>query len=377
MNRTVAEHLKTWLEAGLLDPQQAQRILAFEAQGGGDGSGRRLASTLALAFGVLLVGSGLLLFVAANWEHLSPALRFLTVLALVGGLHLGAALAAERAPKLVVPLHGMGTLALGAGIFLAGQIFNLQEHWPGGVLLWALGAWLGWALLRDWVQGLLAALLTPAWIIGEWVDSARFNAPGADTVLALGCVLLALSYLGARLPGREGALRRALVWVGGLALFPATLALILVRDRWAASIGPGLTGDPRLLAGYAVALGGPLVLAWFLRRRAAWINLVAALWAMALVGVAGAGTELGVHVLCALGALGLVLWGLREAARERVNLGVAGFAITLGAFYFSSIMDKLGRSLGLIGLGLLFLLGGWQLERLRRRLNALIGRGEA
>jgi cytochrome oxidase assembly protein ShyY1 len=38
-------------------------------------------------------------------------------------------------------------------------------------------------------------------------------------------------------------------------------------------------------------------------------------------------------------------------------------------------MDKLGRSLGLMGLGLLFLLGGWQLERLRRRLNAHITEG--
>jgi hypothetical protein len=40
-------------------------------------------------------------------------------------------------------------------------------------------------------------------------------------------------------------------------------------------------------------------------------------------------------------------------------------------------MDKLGRSLGLIGLGLLFLAGGWQLERLRRRLNGLVGKGNA
>jgi hypothetical protein len=31
-------------------------------------------------------------------------------------------------------------------------------------------------------------------------------------------------------------------------------------------------------------------------------------------------------------------------------------------------MDKLGRSLGLIMLGVLFLAGGWLLERTRRRL---------
>jgi hypothetical protein len=45
-----------------------------------------------------------------------------------------------------------------------------------------------------------------------------------------------------------------------------------------------------------------------------------------------------------------------------------GFAIAVGWFYFSDLMDKLGRSLGLIGLGILFLAGGWALERARRRL---------
>jgi hypothetical protein len=37
-------------------------------------------------------------------------------------------------------------------------------------------------------------------------------------------------------------------------------------------------------------------------------------------------------------------------------------------FYFSSVMDKLGRSLGLIMLGVLFLAGGWALEHTRRKL---------
>jgi hypothetical protein len=42
-------------------------------------------------------------------------------------------------------------------------------------------------------------------------------------------------------------------------------------------------------------------------------------------------------------------------------------------FYFSSVMDKLDRSLGLILLGILFLAGGWALEHTRRRLIASIG----
>jgi uncharacterized membrane protein len=73
---------------------------------------------------------------------------------------------------------------------------------------------------------------------------------------------------------------------------------------------------------------------------------------------------------CLIGSVGLIAWGLREGRKERINLGVAGFGITILWFYFSSVMDKLGRSESLIGFGVIFLLGGWFLERARRRLVA-------
>ena len=41
-------------------------------------------------------------------------------------------------------------------------------------------------------------------------------------------------------------------------------------------------------------------------------------------------------------------------------------------FYFSNVMDKLGRSASLIGLGLVFLILGWGLEVARRRLVAKV-----
>jgi len=71
----------------------------------------------------------------------------------------------------------------------------------------------------------------------------------------------------------------------------------------------------------------------------------------------------------------MVGWGLLERRRERINLGVAGFALTVIIFYFSDVMDKLGRSTSLIGLGVLFLFGGWVLERTRRQLVARVAGG--
>jgi uncharacterized membrane protein len=81
------------------------------------------------------------------------------------------------------------------------------------------------------------------------------------------------------------------------------------------------------------------------------------------------------YVVVAATAMVLVWWGVRERSRAVVNFGIMAFALTVAWFYFSSLMDKLGRSLGLIGLGILFLLGGWLLERFRRRLMEQVRSG--
>jgi hypothetical protein len=76
------------------------------------------------------------------------------------------------------------------------------------------------------------------------------------------------------------------------------------------------------------------------------------------------------YLWCAVGSAGLIAWGVYEYRSERVNLGMAGFALSVIFFFFSSVMDKLGRSASLVTLGILFLAGGWGWERLRRGLVA-------
>jgi hypothetical protein len=121
-----------------------------------------------------------------------------------------------------------------------------------------------------------------------------------------------------------------------------------------------------------VAIALPFALAGFLRGRdAAWL-LAALAWALVLVQLSprtDAG-ELAMYGLLEVGAVGVVLWGLRDGQRLAVNVGVLGFALATLGFYFASLYDRLGRALGLIGLGVLFIGGGWVLERARRRLVA-------
>src|SRR5262249_61736495 len=119
----------------------------------------------------------------------------------------------ERFAVLSTTLHAVGTISLGAGIFLAGQIFNLQEHWPGGLLLWALGAWVAYLLLHDWPQAALAALLTPMWLGGEWLGGAG-RVGGTDKILGEGVLLLALTYRNAVMAHRETPGGKNFGWCG-------------------------------------------------------------------------------------------------------------------------------------------------------------------
>jgi uncharacterized membrane protein len=360
--------LARWTDAGLIDAPTADRIRAFEADHTGS-TRLRWPILIALAFGGLMVGGGILLFVAANWDALSPGQRFALVLVLVTSFHVGGAICAGRFPAMSEALHAVGTAVLGAGIALAGQIFNLDEHWPGGIMLWALGAGIGWALLRQPAQTALFAILAPAWLVSEWivaVDVARIDSV-TGWIPAAGVFLTALTYVSATSTRTPSRTRLALLWVGapGLVLSCLALAALSYESRMYSS---GVVTARLLVTGWIAAVGGPLLLAFRLRGREAWPNAIAALWVVMLLYMRAAAGDAAMYAWWALGALALVAWGVRDGRAERINLGAALFAATVMTFYFSHVMDKLGRSASLIGLGLLFLGGGWALERMRRRL---------
>jgi hypothetical protein len=374
--------VRLWTEAGIIDAQAAARIITFE-------TGRDRRATLrwpvflAMAFGGILVAAGVTLFVAAHWSELSPAMRFSLVLLLVALFHVGGALLANRFPALSTTLHALGTAALGAGIFLTAQVFNLHENWATGLLLWAIGAATGYLLLRDWIQAAALALLVPAWLIGQWTITTQWQSRG-DRPLEIGLVLIAICYLSARIGGQEGTGRRTLAWIGGIALLPClgTAIGMAIEEGYSFRYDEqSPLGSTPFLIGWSVAVAGPLVLAWFLRGRAAWINVLWAAWAYLLLLSASHSHAFGGHeyhqslsatvalyALCALGSVGMVAWGLFEKRKERLNLGVAMFAISVLFFYFDSFMGKLGRSASLLILGVICLAGGYALEVTRRKL---------
>jgi len=354
-----------WSAAGVIDAAAVARIRAFE--GGNAGSNRlKWPIWIALAFGVITLGAGALLFVAAHWETLSPTVRFGLVVLMVGGFHGAGALVAERFPAMATALHTVGTIALGGGIFLAGQIFNLDEHWPSGVMLWAFGAALAWAILRSPTQLVLTAMLTPAWLVSEWgVLIDRHRSWDDWRVVSTFVFLLSLAYFSTARSDRGDLNRRAIGWLGAIALPFATLAIALTTGSvFRTSSLP----QADFVAGWALAIAIPLAVAAISRRFEAWPLAAAAAWVAVLIALRPLHEDVALFAWWALGATGLAAWGVSESRPAMINFGAAAFGITVLTYYFSHVMDMLARSTSLIGLGLVFLTGGWAIERVRRQL---------
>jgi uncharacterized membrane protein len=373
------KNLDRWISAGILDVATAGRIRSFEESRGPE-ERLRWPVLVALALGGLLLCAGVLLFVAAHWQELTPGSRFALVLLMVGAFPVGGALTSEKFPALSTTFHAIGTVCLGAGIFLAAQIFNLEANWTNGILLWAFGALIGWLLLRKWPHAALLALLIPTWLVGRWFYTSEQTWERGSPFVWEGLLLLSLTYLSARTAERESPERKALASIGGIALLPCAIIAVLARGELARSYGPSSASSPSFILEWLIAIGAPLCFALMMRGRAAWMNGVSALWVLGLALVAPHHSFLwddwdvmGFYIWAAVGAVGLIAWGSAERRRERINLGVAAFAITVLFFYFSNVMDKLGRAESLFGAGVLLLFGGWGLERLRRRLVAGLG----
>lgn len=375
--------LARWRNAGILDAQAEARIRAFEgAEEKLSIAGIRWQGTIALALGAILLACGVVLFISARWDALSPVGRFAVALGMVAVVHLAGAVVREKFAALSVALHAVGTLAAGAAIAISEEIFFEETHWPTVMLLWALSAVVGWLLLRDHVQQALALLLAPAWMLSE-LENAMSGHIGAYAFAGRVLFVWAILYLTYFVRSERGLVRGTLFAVAAIAAIIGTLNM---TSGWV-SFSSTQTFVPyttRIWA-WAVIAALPLVIAAFHGHKGLVPVALAIVYAIALPWCNRVWTEiepfgavqrtmtrsepsLAAYAIAALFAVFLCLWGVRIASRSLINLGIVYFGLAVVWFYFSNIYDRVSRSLGLIGFGMLFLAAGWGLEKVRRRL---------
>jgi uncharacterized membrane protein len=325
-----------WLRDGIVSEDAARRLIERYAL---DALGKESSSLLAavlFTIGGLLVGGGVISFVAANWDDIPTGFKVALLLAALVAFHAAGYWLRERrgSPRLGHALIFCGCLVFGANIGLFAQIFHISGEWYGGFFAWALGSLaVAWAA-RSWLTGLLVLGVSFVWFAGFATDG---HATAATVYpFALAAALLPLAWL-----------------VRSRALYALTFAGVVAS----LCVLAGEDGDAARFVLLALALGG--LLAWAAGEwhrvsgvRAEFGNLTAGLGLASLAAAAYVWSfrELWRHLsydgrhglawavpvaAAALVGLALIvrLWGADSARGERRSLqaGVVLAALLLGA----------------------------------------------
>jgi uncharacterized membrane protein len=114
---------------------------------------QRLSFTKTLLYvGSILIGAGVLSFIASNWDEIGKTAKLLLIIALFVASNLAGFNMEKNYPKTSKSLYYVGVLVFGAGIFLVEQMFHLGTNSQNAFLWWSLGILpLAWVLRDKWI----------------------------------------------------------------------------------------------------------------------------------------------------------------------------------------------------------------------------------
>lgn len=355
-------------EAGLITAEQQRQIIEhFKLKEEG---GRFLA---VISFvGAVLVGCGIILLIASNWDEIPRGVKIAVGLLLMLGAH-GAGWYLREVNG-HYQKNGEALHLVGAGLFLGnialiGQIYHLSARPPNAFLLWWAGiAALPW-LLRSKALHILCLLAFGLWF------GLEINQQGSPIYFGNDeCQILLYSLLGLACVGGAYCLRQTSFAefasptekLGLLAFqifaYPLTWAEFY-RQHDALAMSPWIFPALAVLVLVLLAVGVPALTDLTRQWRWTWgltlvagIGLLAGELFIAPRWSTGYGhNNPGYHWLCAVVLFLLCLLeiqvGVQRRSESLVNLGITFIALIIIATYVS-LFGSMART------GLMFLVGG-------------------
>lgn len=118
-----------------------------------------------LTVGAVLVGLGVLSFIASNWLYMSKSMKMIIIFVALGSTLLTSYKTEEAYSKISKAFLYLSGMIYGAGIFLIGQIFHLGGSLGDAFLLWTIGAIFITFLSEDIIMAVASHVLGLAFII--------------------------------------------------------------------------------------------------------------------------------------------------------------------------------------------------------------------
>jgi uncharacterized membrane protein len=374
-----------WEHEGLIETSQRTRILdryraSLDAE---EHAGpARLVTTISL-LGAVLIGAGIMLFIASNWYVIPNGGRLAIIFtAMLASYGAGFTLRYDRGtyPRVGGALILLGAIIFGAGIFLVAQMYHVTVHYPNGPLLWGLGI-LPLAYLlghRSLLALAIADLLV--WLGMEmqfWISDGKSWEMQEVTVYLMAGALIWGAGLAHQGSARLKTLSQPYIVMGCLVTFMGCFVLTfdVYRQRF---------GSPSLIPFYALIaalfIAALAVRVYARKNENLWeaeiVGLSAVMGAALYLALAYRGTGAGsgallvlmANLLFAGGVVGILVLGYFRRYPAYVNIGLVFFVLDVTARYCDFFWRLLPRSLFFIIGGIILLTGGVCLERKRRRI---------
>ena len=412
-------------ERGVLSPSACSALRDHYGVTESSSGTRNLTLTICSVLGGLLVGAGIILLIAHNWEMLGRGARtILSFAPLVAAATIsGWALRYRSGSRAWCEgACGFHVAAIGASISLVSQTYKISGSLDDFLLVWSLLSLPLLYLFRSSVAGLLYLAGITAWGVvciprnswWSWVlivavvpfflglrrDRSSRDSSGMSlglvlsTGIALGNQILHVpgnwmvpfsgffttlyfaDYLWFRDAAGKGSSSFRLLGVSGVALLSILLTFQNMMGHW-----DHLVVEISLLQGLLLNYG-PLVTALILlilcirgRKDANWV--VAGLPVVALLATSiwkekhRMGNDEPVFALltngyAALLALVTILRGLRHGSLKTLNEGLLLASVLIVCRFFSDNLGFVARGVAFILIGIAFLFSNWLLVRKRR-----------
>ena len=385
--RNLEKEIDLWLKEGIILPDQKERILAryrlLKTAEEKAGPGKLI--TILSILGSILVGIGVILFVASNWSAIANWGRLLIVfVSMLASYGIGFTLRyeARNYPKVGASLILLGSLIFGAGMFLIAQIYHITVHYPNGPLLWGLFVLPLAYLLRFKSLISLGILVLLIWLGMEAHLRALYSSTLQTTAMIPLFFMAGIALWGVGLVHREWEALKIVsspyILIGALVTFIAgyLLTFDLYGGRFESS------GLFVFYPGIAVLfLGAVIVRCLPGEREKGWIPETLGLVVLMVIIISlslffpktsptsvRGDLRLFLNILFALEIVGVIALGFIRRYSVYVNIGLLFFALDVIARYFDFFWELLPRSLFFILGGLLLLFGGILLERKRRKI---------
>ena len=395
--------INLWRESGLISDEQSESIINFEAAPEAPiRLGVRFSRLIVVlsTLGAILIGAGIISFVAANWQGI-PAIAKLGFL--IVGQTATYAVAYQFQfvrgyPRVGGAIMFAGAAWFGANVFLVAQIYHLPTDNPDLLIWWFIGVLPLAYIARSKAITVMAVgifVVGISWKAASQTDDAVSGLLVTSILLFVGAAIYSVGL--AHMQRASAKFFAAPYMVGG-----ALLAIIVTYMFTFAGFVNDYERNSALenfevSSGYialaavvsAITIVSLMVANWKLGRSEKRLSFrlaeptiiiltIIAGWFMAIhIFESAAPYVILFNLLLVIQIFGIIGLGVINKREAFVNIGIVFFVIDLSTRYIELTVDMLGTSLAFIIGGLLLLGVGYSMERARRSLLRQFGMMEA